>query len=402
MNQPATDFDVITAFRADFPALKHYTYMDVAARGVPSATTRAALFAHMDDRVNNGGDKERMFATIERARGRFAQLINAQADEVTYTKNISEGLNMVATGLGLKAGDNVVVCPDLEHSNNVYCWLNLQRQGVEVRLVKAGENAAMPVDDMIARMDARTRCLTASTVSFAPGFRTDVERLGKACRERGVCFLVDAAQTAGIMHTDVMASNIDALTTSTQKGLLADYGMGFLYVRREWAEKMQPAYLARFGVDLGDAHEAALGDLSFKFATAARRFDLGNYNFANATMVDVSIKQLLDVGTLCIEAHVCNLSHALVQGFCDMCVPVAGGLPGPHLAGIVTVGAMSANHYGTEDERFNQLYKFLMENNVRLSIRRGLLRFSLHGYNNRDDVERVLALSKQFLSTVKH
>jgi selenocysteine lyase/cysteine desulfurase len=402
MNQPGTGFDVIAAFREDFPALRNYTYMDVAARGVPSATTRAALDAHMDGRVTNGGDKERMFATIERARGRFAELIHAHADEVTYTKNISEGLNMVATGLGLKAGDNVIVCPDLEHPNNVYCWLNLQRQGVEVRLVKAGENAAMPVDDMIARMDGRTRCLTASTVSFAPGFRTDVDKLGSACRERGVCFLVDAAQSAGIMHTDVAASNIDALTTSTQKGLLADYGMGFLYVRREWAEKMRPAYLARFGVDVGDAHEAALGDLSFNFAAAARRFDLGNYNFANAAMVDASLKQILDIGTRRIEEHVCMLSHALVRGFCDMGVPVAGGAPGPHLAGIVTVGAMSANHYGTEDERFNRLYKFLVENNVKLSIRRGLLRFSLHAYNNMADVERVLALSREFLSPIKH
>ena len=61
-------------------------------------------------------------------------------------------------------------------------------------------------------------------------------------------------------------SHIDALAVSTQKGLLALYGMGFLYVRREWADKMQPAYLARFGVDLGDAHEAALGDTSFKLA----------------------------------------------------------------------------------------------------------------------------------------
>lgn len=399
MNQPNTEFDVIAAFREDFPALKNWAYMDVAARGVPSATTRAALYAHMDDRTSSGGDKERMFATIERARGRFAELINAHADEVTYTKNISEGLNMVATGLGLKAGDNVVVCPDLEHPNNVYCWLNLQRQGVEVRLVKAGENAAMPVDDMIARMDGRTRCLTASTVSFAPGFRTDVAKLGTACRERGVCFLVDAAQSAGILHTDVVTSNIDALTTSTQKGLLADYGMGFLYVRRAWAEKMQPAYLARFGVDLGDAHEAALGDLSFKFATAARRFDLGNYNFANAAMVDASLKQLLDLGTRRIEAHVCTLSHALVQGFYDMGVPVAGGAPGPHLAGIVTVGNMTANHYGSDDERFNGLYQHLGDNQVKLSIRRGLLRFSLHAYNNMADVGQVLALSRKYLQT---
>ena len=407
MNQPNTDFDVIAAFRDDFPALKKYTYMDVAARGVPSATTRAALYAHMDARTLNGGNKEEMFATIERARGRFAQLINAHADEVTFTKNISEGLNMVATGLNLKAGDNVIVCPDLEHPNNVYSWLNLQRQGVEVRLVKAGENAAMPVDDMITRMDARTRCLTASTVSFAPGFRTDIDKLGKACRERGVCFLVDAAQSAGVMHTDVAASNIDALTTSTQKGLLADYGMGFLYVRREWAERMQPAYLARFGVDLGDAHEAALGelgdsgDLRFQYAAGARRFDLGNYNFACAAMVDVSLKQLLDIGTQRIEAHVCALSHALVRGYCDMGdmgVPVAGGAPGPHLAGIVTIGAMSTNHYGTGDERFNKLYQTLGEHDVKLSIRRGMLRFSLHAYNNLADVERVLELSRRFLN----
>lgn len=396
MNKPTADFEVITAFREDFPALNGCAYMDVAARGVPSATTRAALYAHMDARTESGGDKDAMFATIERARGRFAELINAQADEVTYTKNISEGLNMAANGLNLKAGDNVIVCADLEHPNNVYVWLNLQRHGVEVRMVKAVDNA-MPVDEMIARIDERTRCVTASTVSFAPGFRTDVDKLGKVCRERGVCFLVDAAQSAGIMHTDVLASNIDALTTSTQKGLLADYGMGFLYVRRAWAEKMQPAYLARFGVDLGDAHEASLGDLSFKYAPGARRFDLGNYNFANAAMVDASLKQILEVGTRRIESHVCTLSHALAQGFYDMGVPVAGGKPGPHLAGIVTVGTMSANHYGTEDERFDRLYQYLGENKVRLSIRRGMLRFSLHAYNNLADVEQVLALSRKFL-----
>ena len=396
MNQPNTEFDVIAAFRADFPALKKWTYMDVAGRGVPSATTRAALDAHMNERMYEGGDKDRMFELIERARGRFAELINAEADEVTYTKNISEGLNMVATGLNLKAGDNVIVCADLEHPNNVYAWLNLQRNGVEVRMVKSRDNA-IPADDLIARIDDRTRCLTASTVSFAPGFRTDVDKLGKACRERGVCFLVDAAQSAGIVHTDVRLSNIDALAVSTQKGLLADYGMGFCYIRREWADKMVPAYLARFGVDLGDAHEAALGDLSFKFAKGARRFDLGNYNFANTAMVDASLQQILDIGTRRIEAHVTQLSHALAQGYLDMGVPVAGGKPGQHLAGIVTIGTMSTNHYGTEDERFNGLYQYLCENHVKLSIRRGMLRFSLHGYNSMEDVERVLGLSRKFL-----
>ncbi len=396
MNKPNTEFDVIAAFREDFPALKKWTYMDVAARGVLSRTTRAALDAQIDDRMMNGGDKDRMFALVEEARGRFAQLINASPEEVTYTKNISEGLNMVATGIQWKAGDNVVLCPEMEHPNNVYAWLNLQRLGVEVRMVKPRDNA-IPVDDLIAKMDARTRCATVSTVTFAPGFRTDMDTLGRACRERGVLLLVDAAQSAGKLHTDVKLSNIDALTVSTQKGLLGLYGMGFLYVRREWADKMQPAYLARFGVDLGDAHEAALGDMSFKMAAGARRFDLGNYNFAATAAVNASMKQLLDIGTQRIEKHVTGLVRALAQGYADMGVPVAGGKPGPHLAGIVTIGNMSANHYGSDDERFNGLYEHLGDNQVKLSIRRGLLRFSLHAYNNLDDVNRVLALSQSFL-----
>ena len=396
MNKPNTEFDIIAAFRDDFPALKKWTYMDVAARGVLSRTTRAALDAQIDDRMMNGGDKDRFFALIEEARGRFAQLINASPEEVTYTKNISEGLNMVATGIQWKAGDNVVLCPELEHPNNVYAWLNLQRFGVEVRMVKPRDNA-IPVDDLIAKMDARTRCATVSTVTFAPGFRTDIDTLGRACRERGVLLLVDAAQSAGKLHTDVQQSNIDALTVSTQKGLLGLYGMGFLYVRREWAEKMQPAYLARFGVDLGDAHEASMGDMSFKLAEGARRFDLGNYNFAATAAVNASMKQLLDIGTQRIEKHVTGLVHALAQGYVDMGVPVAGGKPGPHLAGIVTIGNMSANHYGSDDERFNGLYQYLGDNQVKLSIRRGLLRFSLHAYNDLDDVNRVLDLSRKFL-----
>ncbi len=396
MNKPNTEFDVFSAFRAGFPALEKWTYMDVAGRGVLSRETRAALDAHLDDRMMNGGDKDRFFALIERARGRFAQLVNAQPAEITYTKNISEGLNMVATGIQWKAGDNVVLCPALEHPNNVYPWLNLQRFGVEVRRVKPRDNH-IPIAEMIRHMDARTRCATVSTVTFAPGFRTDIDALGKACRERDVLFLVDAAQSVGKLHTDVQQSNIDALSVSTQKGLLGLYGMGFLYLRRAWADRLQPVYLARFGVDLGEAHEAAMGDDTFRLADGARRFDLGNYNFAATAAVDASMQQLLDIGTQRIERHVTGLSHALVQGYLDMGVPVAGGKPGAHLAGIVTIGNMSANHYGSDNERFNQLYQYLGDNQVKLSIRRGMLRFSLHAYNNLDDVNRVLELSRKSL-----
>jgi cysteine desulfurase/selenocysteine lyase len=396
MNKPA-EFGAIEAARANYPALERWTYMDVAGRCILSRATRAAIDAQLDERMMNGGDKDRFFALIERARGKFAQLINAEPDEIACTKNISEGLNMIATALHWQRGDNVILCADLEHPNNIYPWLNMRRYGLEVKNVKP-RDGHIPVDEMVKLIDRGTRVITVSTVTFAPGFRTDVDALGRACRERGVLLLVDAAQSAGVLHTDVRKSNIDALAVSTQKGLLALYGMGFLYCRCEWAEKLQPAYLARFGIDLGkDMHEASMGTEDFKLMPAARRFDLGNYNYVGAAAVDASLTELLAYGTREIERHVTGLAHAFAQGFLDLGLPVSGGKPGPHLAGIVTVGRMSADHYGTSDERINGLYAHLTENRVKLSIRRGVLRFSLHLYNNMDDVARVLELTGMFL-----
>src|SRR5688572_33456220 len=122
--------------------------MDVAARGIMSRQVRAALDAHLDGLTSGNVHKDDFFAQVERTRARFASMIKAHTDEIAFTKNVSEGLNMVATGLPWEAGDNVIVCPELEHPNNVYCWLNLQRSGVEVRTV-APLQGHLPVDDMI-------------------------------------------------------------------------------------------------------------------------------------------------------------------------------------------------------------------------------------------------------------
>jgi selenocysteine lyase/cysteine desulfurase len=342
-----------------------------------------------------GADKPKLFAMVEETRRRFAALIQAHPEEITFTKNVSEGLNMVATGLDWRPGDNVVLCPQLEHPANVYPWLNLRRLGIEVRAVPPCAGA-IPVEEMLARADDRTRVIAASSVTFAPGFRMDLDGLGRACRERGIMFVVDAAQSVGVLATDVRRACIDALSVSTQKGLLGLYGMGFLYCRREWAERMHPAYLARFGVDLGEAHEASMGEFDFRLRPAALRFDLGNYNFVAAAAANTSIQYLQKWGPAAVEAYVLNLSHTLARGMLELGFPVCGGAPGPHLAHIVSVGELgSGGHDSTEDPRFAALHKYLVENRVRLSIRRGILRFSLHIHNTLCDVERVLELVKR-------
>ncbi len=386
----------LTQAHRDFPATERWTYMDVSARGLLPRFARDALVAHLDERMNAELDKHAYFDTIERVRGRLAQHLHAARDEIAFTKNVTEGLAAVAASIDWRSGDNLIVCPEIEHPANVYVWLNLQRRGVEIRMV-APRAGTLPVDEAIARIDERTRVLACATVSFAPGFRTDLAALGAACRARGVLLVVDAAQSVGVLDDDVAALNIDALAASTQKGLLGLYGMGFLYCRREVADRLQPAYLSRFGVDLGDASEADLGSFEYRLAGGARRFDLGNYNFTAAVSADAILGYLAGFGQQAIERYALGLSHRLARGLIALGLPVSGGEPGPHLAHIVTVGEMSqGGHDSTSDARMQSLHDHLTAHRVKLSIRRGVLRFSLHLYNTERDVDRVLDLAAEW------
>ena len=377
-----------------FPGSESVIYLDSAARGLLPLAAKIAVEQQLKDRLLGRSDKVSMFAVVEEARGRFADLINGDADEIAITKNISEGLNIIATALPWEAGDNVVLCLDLEHPNNVYPWLNLRdRVGIEIKLV-SGQDGHIPVEALIGAIDERTLAVSLSTVSSSPGFRTDVEPIGKACRERGVFLLADGAQSVGILHTDVEQLGLDGLAVSTQKGLLSLYGLGFLYCRRSWANRLRPVSLARFGVDLDQAHEAAKGGDSYNLMAGARRFDLGNYNYPAAMACAKSLEIIATVGTKAIESHVTALAHVLAQGLFDLGLPVAGGAPGPHLGSIVSVGELGAKGHDTADDPLtNSLHQHLTKNGVQLSVRQGMLRMALHLYNTDDDISRVLDLA---------
>ena len=383
-----------------FPATEQWTYMNVAVRGLLPTRLREAVNTYIDGHQFGNWQKEAEFTMIERTRGSFAKLVNAEPDEIAFTKNTSDGLSTIAASLPWEAGDNIVYCPELEHPNNVYPWVNLhKRLGVEIRAVEP-DDGRVPAERFEELMDDRTRLVTVQTVSFSPGFITDVAPIAKRCRELGTFFLVDAAQSIGVVHTDVKAMGVDGLAVGTQKAMMGFYGAGFLYCRSEWAEKIQPVYLARFGVALdADRHETAMDLERLEYARGARRFDLGNYNFIGVTAVEASMELVHELGTPAIEKYVKGLAYRLAEGMLELGLPVAGGPPGPRIGHIVAVGQSGGGrHYTADDPRMNSLHDYLIANNVRLAIRRGILRFSLHVYNNSDDVDRVLQLTKEWLA----
>ena len=383
--------------RALFPGAGGQTYLDVSVCGLISRPVREAIDRYLDDRMLGRVDKQALHETVERARRQLADLIGGEPDEVAITKNVSEGLNLFAASLPWQAGDNVVLCPDIEHPNNVFLWFNLRAlHGVEVRTVEP-EGGRVPVERMIERIDGRTRLVTAPHVSFAPGLITDVALLAHEAHARGALVLIDAAQSVGAVRTDVRSLGIDALAVATQKCLLSVYGFGFLWVRRGLAESLVPGHVARYGIDLGaDAHETALGDGTLRYRPGARRFDLGNYNYLGAAAADASLRLLQSIGMDRVEQHVRGLAARLAAGLLERGLPVAGGAPGPHLAHIVGVGQSGGGRHETAHApAMTALYQHLTAHNVRLSIRRGVLRFSVAIYNNEADVERVMGLVEE-------
>ena len=383
-------------FRALFPGAQEQVYLNIAAKGLVSTTVRDVVASYMDDCIAGTMDEDLLREQVDETRAVFAAMIGAEADEIAITKNVSEGLNLFAASLDWAEGDNVVVCPELEHPNNIYLWYNLeQRFGIQVKAIPP-EDGHMPVEAMAEAIDERTRVVTFPTISFAPGFVTDVAPIVRAAKAVGALTLADGAQSIGSVATDVHSLGIDAVAVATQKCLLSVYGFGFLYVRREVAETLVPIHVARYGIHL-DGHETAYTAGPLEYAAGARRFDIGNYNYLGMSATRASLELLSGLGVDNIQAHTHGLAARLATGLLGLGLPVVGGEPGPHLAHIVSVGRIGGGrHYTADDPEVNALHQHLVSEGIVFSLRSGVLRFSFGPYNDDSDVTRVLEAVEAF------
>jgi len=391
MNDTPAPLKQLAAIRREFPGTDKWIYFETSARGLLPIGARDAVARYLDDRIYEGGAQATMLDRLEGVRGKFARLIGAEPDEVAIVKNVSEGINAIVTSLPWQRGENAVLCTDIEHPNSVYALYNMRdRHGIEVRTVPATADFATPIAAIANAIDDRTRLVITSTVTYTTGARTDLDALGKLCRERGVFLLVDGAQSVGALELDMRKTPLDAMTVGASKYLCGPYGFGFLYVRRARAERMQPGNLARYGIDLGDAHEGEAGGTQYKLMPAARRFEIGSYNYAGANAVDVSLDLIAGVGVPTIEQHVLALARAFTDGLLQLNLPVMSGKVGKHFSHVVLVGKPAPD--AKLQAELQKIYDHLLKNHVKLSIRHGRLRFAFHFYNTLEEVEKVLSL----------
>jgi selenocysteine lyase/cysteine desulfurase len=227
-----------------------------------------------------------------------------------------------------------------------------------------------------------------------PGFRTDLQSISAIAREAGALFLVDGVQSCGILRVDVEDLGIDALATSTSKGLLGLRGLGFLYVRQNWIERLHPAYVARNSFETGARHYSEYEGTDVVLKASAQRFECGNYNYTGVAVANAAMTDILKIGTSAIEARAVSLAASLAEALRRMGFVVNTPPHGTALTHLVTLRdpQLTASQSAVSG-RLDIFSRELSAANVRFAVRRGMIRFGFHLYNDETDVEVVSAVA---------
>ena len=243
----------------------------------------------------------------QRLRERLARLIGAQAPDVALLKSTSEAISVVAFGFPWRAGDNLVLAAE-EFPSNRIAWQALARLGVACRVAHL-TGAADPEQALLGLIDSRTRLLTVSSVQYGNGLRMDLERLGAACRARGVALCVDAIQSLGALPFDVDAAQADFVMADGHKWMLGPEGLALLWVRPAWRERLA---LHQYGWHM--TRQAGDFDaVDWQPADDARRFECGSPNLLGAHGLEASVSLLEDHGIERVHRDLLERSGYLIE-----------------------------------------------------------------------------------------
>jgi selenocysteine lyase/cysteine desulfurase len=373
--------DAFRALRAaEFPWTAETAYLNNAAIGPIPERTRRAIDEFTAKRTAPHLLPDRdLHAVLQQARESAAQLINAEPAEVALMGNTSHGLNLAARALPLAPGD-VVLLSDREFPANVYPWLRLRAQGVEVERAPCTPEGWPDEDYLIERLgDPRVRALSISFVQFANGYRADLARLGVACRANGTVLVVDAIQGIGNSVLDVRETPVDVLACGGQKWLLSPWGSGFLYVRSGLVRALEPAVSGWMAFE-GTEDFTRLTDYNATLLPDARRFELSTLAFQDFYGMTVSVRMLLELGLRDIERYTRACADPLLEWADERGVKVTSPRDERHRSAIVCVAPPKPV----------DAFHALKRAHIVCSFREGAIRLSPHCYNMPEEMEKVV------------
>jgi selenocysteine lyase/cysteine desulfurase len=357
-----------------FPVVKHAAYLNNAAVA-PLPDFVAKAYQQYIDLCSSTGEKhwESSFAVLEETRSLLARYLHSSNDEIAFTRNVSDGLSVLASGIDWQPGDEIVFA-DIEFPANVYPWLNLQKQGVKISYLKS-INGRTGIEELKKAVSSSTRLVSLSSVQFFSGYRAELAEIGKFLAQRKILFCVDAVQHIGAFALNVKECNISFLAGACHKWLMCGEGLGFVYCRKDLAEKLTQRQIGWQSVQNWSAFFSH--DLTLK--PGALRFETGGMPVAVLYALHATLNFIKELGIENISGRILNLRQLVYENARKRGFQVVGNDFGAkNSSGIIT--------FSIAPYEAAKIVEELAQNNIFVSAREGCVRVSPSYYNSKKEI----------------
>lgn len=354
-----------------FPALKKYTFVNAAGGAPLSRPVAEAGAAYYKEALAHGDAYwEHWLARLEASRAALAGLIGAAPREVAFTLNTSHGMSLVA---GALKGRGTVLTMRDEFPSTTLAWLNA---GYKVKFVEP-EDRRYPMTRIEAALTPDVKILVTSYVQYRTGFRQDLAALGRLCRRRGIILVVNATQALGAMPVDVKRAGIDFMVFSCFKWTMAGYGAAGLYAASRWLKKVKFPEAGWRSV----AAPEKMDNTARVMKPEAAAVEAGCVHFPCIFALGAAARLLRGLGVENIQRRIFELNDHLEEGLKKLGLETATPLERGCRSGITIIRARKPAAAVAKLEKMG----------IMTAARGEGVRVSLHFYNNRADLDRLLA-----------
>ena len=368
--------------REQFPVADRYRYLDHATVAAPPTVVAHALArdASAATMLGSAGHRQRD-ERVEEVRVTSAGLLGVPVDDVSFVRNTTAGLALVANGLQWAAGDRVLIA-DRDHPLTVGAWCGLAELGVSVQTVAGdGEDWAIPVEAFADALEAgggRVRAVVVSWVNFARGWRHDLAALAQVAHAHGAILVVDVIQGLGVIPCNLSEWGVDAAVAGSQKWLLGPGGVALLATTADLRQQLRVL----------EPGENSMTETDHRYSfdptqdVSGRLFEGGSWNRGALAGLGAATDLVAGVGVDTIWAHVDEWCDRLVDGLTLLGATVVSDRSTAGRSAIVT-----ATFDGADPE---DLVGRLVSRGVLTAPRGGGIRFSPHAWNDDDDLDATL------------
>jgi selenocysteine lyase/cysteine desulfurase len=281
----------VDQLRAQTPGTEHRTHLNNAGAALMSRRTLAAMTEMLQLEATIGGYEaaERVADRIEATYAGMAGLLGARREEIALFDNSTHAWNAGFYAIPFRPGDRIITSR-AEYGSNVLAYLQVAgRTGAELVVVPNDEHGAVDLVELDNLVDGRTRLIGLTWVPTFGGLVNPAAEVGRIAGAAGALYLLDATQAVGQFPVDVAELGCDLLTGTGRKFLRGPRGTGFLYVRTEALDRLDPAV-----VEIGSASWD--GKRGFTWAKGAQRFETWERSGVNLVGFGAAIEQALELG----------------------------------------------------------------------------------------------------------